>query len=151
LPALEFVATLSVGIASDAELAVIETGGEFEAASFVEAMNLNLPDGIQIGRAENYLIKQGIKKHSLSSLLWGFEYSTGSLSGCSAEGRELVRPGDEKKFREHWLEYSGSLFGLKRLGVLATPRSAGPELQAGDAVAGESYFDVYRDLYPEKY
>jgi radical SAM-linked protein len=165
LPALEIVAPLSLGIAADGEIAAIETGEAVDAPLFLKSMNANLPEGIRLTRAENYIIRQGEKKHSLSSLLWGFAYIL-PPAACCASAREgtgkLVRFADEKTFRKTLLDRHGSIFGLRRQAVLAFPpvraacgdtaqvsgASPGPGSAAGESY-GESYFDVYRSLYPE--
>jgi radical SAM-linked protein len=148
LPALEIVAPLSIGIAAEGEMAAVETTEAVDLSLFLESMNANLPEGIRLNRAENYLIKRGEKKHSLSSLLWGFSYAVPSLGVSEPETVKLVQLADEKEFRKSLPAGRGSIFGLRRLAVLAvSPVSPGP---AGES-HGESYFDVYRALYPERH
>jgi radical SAM superfamily enzyme YgiQ (UPF0313 family) len=135
LPRLEICAPLSIGIRADGEIAAIDTGGGLEGGFFVEAMNKNLPGGIRIREADTYLIPAGEKKHSLSSRLWGFAYS-------GARGAvDYVKAGDEKAYRAARLEQGGgSLFGLRRLSVLAA------DLENPDQ--GQPFFRAYRLLYP---
>jgi radical SAM superfamily enzyme YgiQ (UPF0313 family) len=157
LPVLEIVAPLSVGILADGEIAAIETREAVDASLFLESMNVNLPEGIRLNRAENYSIKQGEKKRSLSSLLWGFVYTVPDGSPVkdkadpeAGQGAGIpVRFADEKTFRKALLDTRGSIFGLRRLAVLALSPAVPPDpgSVAGES-SGESYFDVYRSLYP---
>jgi hypothetical protein len=143
LPRLEITAPLSLGVASRAEIAALDTEVFFEAAIFQDSMNQSLPQGFRIVRAENFYIPQGAKKHSLSSLLWGFEYES--------PGRDPQRVSreEEKKFRQSLVDESGgpedgravSLYRLTRNAVLAAYPGTSE---------GLSYFDVYRSLYPEQ-
>ncbi|MDR3193025.1 MAG: TIGR03936 family radical SAM-associated protein [Treponema sp.] len=166
LPALEITAPLSIGIAADGEMALIETREAVDPSLFLESMNVSLPEGIWLNRAENYSIKRGEKKRSLSSLLWGFVYAVPKFNGsplkdmAAPETVQMVRPAAEKEFRKALLDARGTIFGLRRLAVLAASpaqavckdnqvsltASRGPA--AGESY-GESYFDVYRILYPE--
>jgi hypothetical protein len=146
LPRLEVVAPLSLGIASDAEMAAMDTTLAFDAVAFVDNLNRCLPRGFVVTRAEPYHIPQGHKKYSLSSLLWGFEY-------VLPDGSHALVPREkEKEFRAPLVtELSGDagapgrptgvLYRLKRCAVLARD----PQ-KTGDC-PGESYFDVYRRLY----
>jgi hypothetical protein len=146
LPRLEVVAPLSLGIASDAEMAAVDTAAAFDAAAFAERLNRFLPRGFAVTRAEPYHIPQGHKKYSLSSLLWGFEYALPDGS------RARVPHAKEKEFRASLAtEVSGdagasgrpggALYRLKRHAVLAQEPG-----KTGDC-PGESYFDVYKRLY----
>jgi radical SAM-linked protein len=139
LPALEIVAPLSVGILADGEIAAVETREPVDTSFFLESMNVNLPEGIRLNRAENYIIKRGEKKRSLSSLLWGFIYTLPADPETGREAGKPVKCTDEKTFRKTLADNRGSIFGLRRQAVLASP--------AGESY-GESYFDVYRSLYP---
>jgi hypothetical protein len=133
LPRLEIVAPLSLGIASEAEIAAMDTVSFFDAAEFLSRLNRCLPQGFSLARAEHYYIPPGHKKHSLSSLLWGFEYET------PGPRRITVPLGQEKEFRT---SLPVSRFDLKRLAVLARD-------PADSAADGKSYFDVYRHVYPD--
>jgi radical SAM superfamily enzyme YgiQ (UPF0313 family) len=144
LPRLEITAPLSLGIASRSEIAALDTELFFDASVFMDRLNKSLPSGFRIGRAENYYIPPGTKKHSLSSLLWGFEYE-------SPGGK--VRRDREKEFRQSLgggldgepdkspggKENGAALYRLTRRAVLAALPGTGD---------GLSYFDVYRSLYP---
>jgi radical SAM-linked protein len=156
LPRLEIAAPLSLGVASRAEPAALDTEQFFEASLFMDRMNRFLPPGFSVNRAENFFIPRGQKKYSLSSLLWGFEYeSPGNGPGSSPEspGEEIrassrrIRREEEKEFR---LSLPGSkassLYRLTRLAALAAYPGSGAETTG----SGLSYFDVYRRLYPAK-
>jgi radical SAM family uncharacterized protein len=134
LPRLEVVAPLSLGIASDAEIAAIDTDVFIEASVFVDRLNRCLPQGFSIAAAENYFIPQGQKKYSLSSLLWGFEYETPEKTRVSVpfEKEKEFRAGQNNNFR------------LKRLAVLARMAR-----NIDEPVTGESYFSLYRRIYPQ--
>jgi radical SAM-linked protein len=133
LPRLEVVAPLSLGIASEAEIAAVDTLSFINAAEFLARLNRRLPQGFTLVRAENYYIPPGHKKHSLSSLLWGFEYET------PGGRRSRVPVEREKEFRGNLAD---TRFDLKRLAVLARDPADSP-------AGGESYFDVYRRVYPD--
>jgi radical SAM superfamily enzyme YgiQ (UPF0313 family) len=140
LPRLEIVAPLPLGVESRAEIAALDTELFFDASLFIEGMNRYLPSGLRLTRAENFFIPAGGKKHSLSSLLWGFEYeSPGEAPRQLRRGQEgefrRNLPGSEDGFR------TAALYRLKRLAVLAAEPGA-------SSITGRSYFDVYRRLYP---
>jgi radical SAM-linked protein len=148
LPKLEIVSPLSLGIYAEAEIAAVDIDGFFDPLQFKTLMNQVLPSGIGIGEAENYFIPRNAKKYSLSSLLWGFAYdasaNTGDPSGSasSATGaRHLVKSKEEKIYRQ---TLNLSVYGLRRIEVLAkNPQEIEDK--------GESYFKVYRELYPESH
>ncbi|AEF83796.1 radical SAM domain protein [Treponema primitia ZAS-2] len=148
LPKLEIVAPLSLGVYADAEIAAIETEDFFAASEFRELMNQNLPEGFEIGDCENYHIPRGTKKYSLSSLLWGFAYAMpeGSTRGNSLQAADtLISAAQEKSYRQSRMENStGPGYGLKRTQVLA--KKPGPEDTPN---SGESYFKIFRELYPK--
>ena len=127
LPRLEIASPLSIGVKACGEIALIETEGFFEAEKFKKLFNDFLPDGFEVIEAMNIYIPHGSKKHSVSSLLWGYSYT-------GVDGKtELVPAKDEKIYR------GGNVYGLERLAILA--KTNNPE-------QGESYFKVYRQLYP---
>jgi radical SAM superfamily enzyme YgiQ (UPF0313 family) len=135
LPRLEICAPLSIGINAGGEIAAIDTGEGVEERAFILRMNKNLPEGIRILEADTYRIPGGEKKYSLSSRLWGFAYS--GAGGAV----DYVKAADEKKYRASRIEGgAGSVFGLRRLSVLA----ADPE----NPEQGQSFFQAYRFLYP---
>ena len=136
LPKLEIAAPLSIGVSASAEIAAIETFGFYDAARFLEAMNYALPEGIRIVEAINVSIPFGVKKHSLSSLLWGFAYANGAET-------DYVPATNDKQYRAARIDATGStsVYGLHRLAVLAK--------SAVSPNAPESYFTVYRALYPD--
>ena len=137
LAKLEIVAPLSTGISAAAEIASIDFAEKTAPADFTEKLNRSLPEGIRIIRAEGFTIPAGRKKHSLSSLLWGFGYD-------GQNGPDYVPAAGEKSYRQKTLVQGASVFSLKRNSVLAkniiTP-TACPETEWA------SYFDVYRFLY----
>jgi radical SAM superfamily enzyme YgiQ (UPF0313 family) len=136
LPRLEICAPLSLGIASEGEIAAVETGEFFSAAEFAARMNKSLPRGLEIREADNYLIPGGEKKHSLASRLWGFAYR-----GVDPAAPDFVKAADEKAYRARRIEASGaSVFGLRRLAVLA--------LDPERPDQGRSFFTAFRGLYP---
>jgi hypothetical protein len=85
----------------------------------------------------NVYIPSGAKKHSLSSLLWGYMYT-----GKDNE-KEIVEAKDEKSYRELRIGSDGSIYNLERLSLLASLNGTKDETSKG------SYFEVYRSLYPE--
>ena len=134
---LEIVSPLSLGVSAGAEIAAADFPQKTSPSEFIAKMNDTLPDGIRINQAECYRIPPGSRKHSLSSLLWGFAYA--------GKGGELehVPVGGEKAFREKAVGSGDTVFSLRRVCVLAKNTAAGK--LAGDPWA--SYFDVYRGLY----
>jgi len=134
LPKMEFASPLSVGISAELEIASVEFREIFSAERFIASLNDNLPSGIVIKQAESFLIKSGMKKHSLSSLLWGFQYRY-------KEETDFVNAKEDKIYRQNKLNDRRSLFSLKRSAVLAR--------KIGDTGEWALYFDVYRALYPD--
>jgi hypothetical protein len=132
LPKLDFASPLAIGICGEGEIACLDTAVPFDAVLFQNTLNGSLPQGFSITGALNILIPGGTKKHSLASLLWGYEYEN-----QAKPGPELVKAKDEKTYRLA----QGGLYGLTRRAVLAGP-PAGEDRP-------ESYFTVYRSLYPE--
>jgi uncharacterized protein (DUF2344 family) len=137
LPKLEIASPLSLGIKAGSEIAVIDTDGSFDANKFKKILNEFFPEGLQIVEAMNVFIPSGGKKHSLSSLLWGYVYA-GKEGGTDA-----VEAKEEKSYREAMIRSAGSIYSLERLSVLARSNSA------KDKSGWTSYFEVYRSLYPE--
>ena len=127
LPRLDIASPLSVGIIAGGEIASIDTEFFFEAEQFRTNLNEFLPEGIEIIEAMNIHIKPGVKKHSVSSLLWGFVYK-----GQNGQ-EEIVDAKNEKSYRLSRKGSDGSNYDLERISVLARKE--------------ESYFDVYRELY----
>jgi radical SAM-linked protein len=132
LPKMEIASPLSLGIKASGEIALIETDGYFSAEAFRNSLNDFLPDGYMVTEAMNVFIPVGHKKHSLSSLLWGYVYA-------GREGEpEMVAAKAEKSYRASRVAESGSNYSLERLSVLAKSQSG-----------SDSYFIVYRALYPD--
>ena len=161
LAKMEIVAPLSVGIAASSEIAAVDFSRAIRPGEFIEKMNAALPDGIRVSRAECFLIPPGEKKHSLSSLLWGFAYA-GPSGGAFAGETEYVPATGEKSFREKLLAGGACVFSLRRVCVLARNITANGNAagNAGKMIGGNidntgdvkeqspaAYFDVYRHLY----
>jgi len=133
LAKLEIVSPLSVGISAGGEIAAVEFLHEVQPRDFLEKMNATLPEGIKINKAECYRIPSGSKKHSLSSLLWGFGYA--------ADGETIYVPASgEKALRINRLSSGQTLFTLRRSCVLA--KNLIDALQPW-----ASYFETYSRLY----
>ncbi|MCL2231844.1 MAG: TIGR03936 family radical SAM-associated protein [Treponema sp.] len=133
LPRLDIASPLSLGISARGEIATIDTEGYCAAETFRESLNAFLPEGLSVAQAMNVLIPSGEKKHSVSSLLWGYAYT-------GKDGKvDMVKAGEEKAYRAS--RPGESVYGLERLSVLARPSKAPAE-------AGASYFEVYRKIYP---
>jgi hypothetical protein len=79
-------------------------------------------------------IPSGAKKYSIPSLLWGFLYQ--SPDG----GDDLVPAIEEKIYRTARTVPNDSIYALTRKTVLAKSRQ--------DPTQPDSYFSVYRSLYP---
>jgi radical SAM superfamily enzyme YgiQ (UPF0313 family) len=136
LAKIEFACPLTTGIASYYEPAAADFAMPIKTDVFTENLNKSLPGGFHIERAECFYIKSGTKKHSLSSLLWGFQYE-------GKDGPDYVKASEEKAYRQKNLENGGSVFSLKREEVLSR------NVMDKDT-EWSSYFDTYRYLYPIK-
>ncbi|MDR2447374.1 MAG: TIGR03936 family radical SAM-associated protein [Treponema sp.] len=132
LPKLEIAAPLSIGIAGNREIASVDTQDFFDSSAFVNQMSQKLPKGLHIVDAIAILIPIGEKKHSLSSLLWGYEYKNNEII-------DVVPACDEKEYRRERIG-EGPVYGLERMSVLAKGICG--------AETGKSYFEVYKALYP---
>lgn len=136
LAKIEFASPLSIGIRASQEIGIANFTERYSPEEFIAGLNSNLPDGIRIVRAEIFLIKSGAKKHSLSSLLWGYGYS-------NKDGTDYISAQTEKIYRQNRLEKDcRSLFDFTRSEVLAKNVIGGINEWA-------SYFDVYGYLYKE--
>jgi hypothetical protein len=135
---LEIVSPLATGISANAEIAAVDFSHEFPPGEFLEKLNATLPEGIRVNRAEIYPIPAGSKKHSLSSLLWGFGYTDpdGQTAYLAAAG--------EKAYREQRLSAGNTVLSLRRNCVLA---KNGPIGNIQTEPPWISYFDAYRQLY----
>ena len=131
LPRLDIASPLSLGITARGEIASIDLMVFVNADDFLNKINPFFPEGIKITKAMNVKIKSGAKKHSVSSLLWGFNYK-----GINNE-IDTIEVKNEKIYRKSRLEENGTNFNLERLSLLA---------HHNDSPAG-SYFDIYADLY----
>ncbi|MDR2484807.1 MAG: TIGR03936 family radical SAM-associated protein [Treponema sp.] len=132
MPKMEIASPLSIGIEAEGEIAAVDTTEFLAPEGFKHTLNQCLPEGIRIEAAVDISIPAGVKKHSLSSLLWGYTYKTGDSR------LDQVQAADEKAYRLS--RHGSSVYGLVRHSVLAKsledPRLPG------------SYFTVYRGLYP---
>jgi len=137
LPKLEIASPLSLGIRAGGEIAIIDTDGYFDAEQFKKNINEFFPEGLKVIEAMNVFIPSGGKKHSLSSLLWGYMYAREDSE------KEIVEAKEEKSYREARIGPDGSIYSLERLSLLASSNGA------KDKSGGASYFEVYRALYPE--
>jgi len=134
LAKMEFASPLSTGINAYNEMASVDFSVPADTDVFTKNFNNCLPEGIIIKRAECFLIKTGMKKHSLSSLLWGFSYSNN-------DELDYVPVKEEKEYRKLRMENDcKSVFDLKRNEVLAKDLVNDPDKWS-------SYFDVYKSLY----
>lgn len=134
LPKMEIASPLSIGIEAEGEIAAVDTAEWLSPEDFKHALNQCLPEGIRIEGAIDIAIPVGVKKHSLSSLLWGYTYKT------EDSRLDQVHAADEKAYRRSRHGHNASIYGLVRHAVLAKsledPRLPG------------SYFTVYQGLYP---
>ena len=74
-PKIEFAQPLSLGIASEEEIALAEVQNFDREEVFAEALNRVLPEGLEVSRVRYHPPYQvGRKKHSLMSLYRGSEY-----------------------------------------------------------------------------
>jgi radical SAM superfamily enzyme YgiQ (UPF0313 family) len=134
LAKLEIVSPLSVGINAGGEIAAVEFLHVIQPYEFLEKMNATLPEGLKITKAECFCIPSGSKKHSLSSLLWGFGYA-------GTDGETIYVPAAaEKAHREKHFSSGQTLFTLRRSCVLSKNLIDGNQPWA-------SYFDIYSYLY----
>jgi hypothetical protein len=131
LPKISFASPLALGITGEAEIATVDMEMPIDGNFFLKRINPVLPQGLCVRRALHILIPPGAKKHSASSLLWGFIYRAGKREP------EPVLFKDEKTYRAGLGETAESLFGLRRTAVLAAIGSGAPD----------SYFNVYASLY----
>ena len=139
LAKIEFASPLAVGISAACEFAAADFYEKIPVDFFVDSLNKCLIQGIRIENAEFFYIPAGMKKHSLSSLLWGFVYT-------GAENKiDYVNAVQEKAYRQKRLETENiSLFSLKRSEVLARNITG----NTVNSTEWESYFNIYRFLYP---
>jgi len=144
LAKLEIVSPLSVGIAASAETAAVDFLHTISPDEFTEKINTALPEGIKVNRAECYVIPHGGKKHSLSSLLWGFGYVGNGEGATPLSAPQYVPAKEEKILREKLLAGGAGLLSLRRCCVLAKNIVNDVPEQPW-----ASYFDVYRYLYGE--
>jgi radical SAM family uncharacterized protein len=120
-PRLEFASPAPLGVVCLADPCCAELDEKMSAAEFVSAVNLHLPSGFAVVRAELFAVPRGAKKHTLPSLLSGFMY-----------GGEFVPEREEKSYRA---SHAGGGF-LTRNEVLAI------------CIGGhEDYFSAYKRLY----
>jgi radical SAM family uncharacterized protein len=152
LPRLEIASPLSIGIEGLGEIASVETAGPVAAEEFIGKLNRALPAGIGLLEGLTFYIPRGQKKHSVSSLLWGFVYANG-------EGSDIVPREEEKKYRlermgagpvsgdsggkDEGCRDAAALYGLRRLKLLAKKPGGGEE----EPSEGISFFGLFGELY----
>ena len=135
LPKLDIAAPLSLGISALNEFASVELSEYYDAEKFILTMNKCLPDGIKINEASNTLIKSGMKKHSVSSLVWGFKYNV-------LDQIDIVEAKNEKMYRKNKIENEKTPVLFTRLSVLAKyPAVFNKEEK------GYPFFEVYKAIY----
>jgi radical SAM superfamily enzyme YgiQ (UPF0313 family) len=139
LPVIEIVSPLAVGILASNEVAMVELREHIEGETFLKMMNLNLVPGIRINKAIDIVIPFGNKKHSLSSWLWG-----GLYEDIHTSKAEYVPFKNEKKYRLDKIARDGSLWGLRRLEVLAR----NPIPNNAETDTGISFLEAFSRLYP---
>jgi radical SAM-linked protein len=123
---IEFAAPAPVGLSCAREIACMDLEMPVVSGEFTEKLNKTLPLGFCIQNAELFVIPGGEKKHSVSSVLWGFRYG---------ENRVLAK--EEKTFR---LNSGKNLFDLTREGMLA-------KKSVKEAAEPVDYFELYREYY----
>jgi hypothetical protein len=133
---MEIVAPLSIGISAGAEMASVDFPHAILPAEFIEKINAALPEGIIVNKAECYKIPRGGKKHSLSSLLWGFGYGKNDIE------MEYIPAASEKDHRTKILCTGDTIFSLRRACVLAKNI-----ISSNEDIQWASYFDVYSYLH----
>ncbi|MDR2501113.1 MAG: TIGR03936 family radical SAM-associated protein [Treponema sp.] len=141
LPKLDFASPLAIGISAEGEIATVDTESRFSARAFQERLNEQMPAGFSIREAVNVSIPFGHKKYAVPSLLWGYGYEK-KQGADGAPGLDYVPALAEKAYRQKRIDAGASLFGMKRIMVLA-------RRPAADGGPGESYFTVYQALYPD--
>jgi radical SAM-linked protein len=133
IPKIEFASPLATGISADNEIAAVDFSEPFSPEKFIKEMNLKFPQGFRIENAVCYYIPSGMKKHSLSSLLWGFGFK-------NKDAVDYVCAKEEKAYRQERLKDCESQFNLRRNLVLARNVTVNADEWA-------QYFDVYYSLY----
>ncbi|MDR1306597.1 MAG: TIGR03936 family radical SAM-associated protein [Treponema sp.] len=123
---LDFASPAALGLVCKAEIASVDLEDCPDPEDFTAVLNPALPPGFTVHSVRLYHIAEGVKKHSVASLLWGFRY-----------GDSVVAAGEEKTFRSA-ITNGATLYGLVRDAVYARNPGTG---EAAD------YFDVYNALY----
>ncbi len=140
LAKIEFASPVSIGISAN-EIACADFLEYFPADKFKETLNAHFPQGFRVENAMNFYIPGGTKKHSLASLLWGYEYA--AQEDFPANTADYVKAAEEKKYRQERLgtEQKSAVFSLSRSSVLAKNIV---NKEGGEYI---SYFEAYRFLY----
>jgi hypothetical protein len=134
LAKMEFASPLSTGISAKNEIASVDFLDYIPPERFISAINCCLPQGFHTENAACFYIPSGMKKHSLSSLLWGFGYS-------NKDTTDYISTAGEKAYRQERLKECETVFSLKRNYVLAKNITEDTDNEWA------SYFDVYEYLY----
>jgi uncharacterized protein (DUF2344 family) len=137
LAKMEFASPLTTGISAGGEVASVDFLEYMPPERFINDINLKLPQGFRIENAGCFYIPSGMKKHSLSSLLWGFGYS-------NKDTTDYVIAAEEKAYRQERLKESETLFSLKRNYVLAR------NIAGSENAEWASYFDTYDFFYKKR-
>jgi len=139
---VDFAAPAPVGLSCACEIASMDLEKSLDPGEFIWQINAALPAGFSVNAAELFLIPGGGKKHSVSSVLWGFRY-----------GENFVPAKEEKQYRQTVLAAETAadaarknLFGLTRDGILAKSPGTG-EPSAEPAGKPVDYFELYRSYY----
>jgi radical SAM superfamily enzyme YgiQ (UPF0313 family) len=134
----DFAAPAPVGLHCNAEIASMDMVEPVAPGEFISRLNAVLPAGFTVTAAESFVIPAGEKKHSVSSVLWGFRY-----------GKDKVPSKEEKIYREslipevskdlpYRLSGGKALFYLSRNEIFAkNPETGGPV----------DYFTLYNAYY----
>jgi radical SAM-linked protein len=134
LARMEFASPLSTGISASAEMALVDFLNPISPESFISDLNRCLPQGFHIENAACFYIPSGMKKYSLSSLLWGFGYK-------NTNETDYVIATEEKAYRQGRMKEFETVFSLNRNYVLAR------NITVNTNTEGISYFDAYESLY----
>jgi radical SAM-linked protein len=133
---MEFASPLSTGISAEREFAAVDFNNTICEELFIQQLNKNLPKGVFVNDAKIFFIATGMKKYSLSSLLWGFSYRS------AGNHIDFVKAVQEKTYRKTRCENENiSFFSLRRSEVLAR------NITGSSTDEWISYYDAYRFLY----
>jgi radical SAM-linked protein len=129
-PRLEFAHPLSLGVASNEEIAQAELAGFDGSESFLRRMNGKLPDGLQVAQVKALPpYRPGAKKRSPMALYWGADYRIRGALGTLARDLEARHAGSEKPWTVSSVTDTELLlrvpFGARPAGVLRILEACG--------------------------